>query len=212
MEDNIQLFKHPEFGKIRVVMIDGEPWFVGKDVAKALGYKKPENAVKQHVPDKFKGVTVLGTPGGTQKVVVIHEAGMYKLVMRSQIESAEKFSDWVCGDVLISIRKTGSYSVNKNTTDPLAVEHDNSLELLAKALLENVALEREKFNVENSEETKNFKKAQLLRELASAARDFYLRDSLVNYSAKLITGKNFIEGMLNTDEDAIVLKAPHTGR
>lgn len=98
------------------------------------------------------------------------------------------------------------------SVNPLAVEHDNSLELLAKALLENVALEREKFNVENSEETKNFKKAQLLRELASAARDFYLRDSLVNYSAKLITGKNFIEGMLNTDEDAIVLKAPHTGR
>ena len=102
----------------------------------------------------------------------------------------------------------------------------NSIELLAKALSENVAverdklaiererlaLEREKFNVENSEETKNFKKAQLLRELASAARDFYSRDSLVNYSAKLITGKNFIEGMLNTDEDAIALKAPHTGR
>lgn len=108
------------------------------------------------------------------------------------------------------------------SVNPLAVEHDNSLELLAKALLENVALERERlalerdklaiererlafereqFNIENSEETKNFKKAQLLRELASAARDFYLRDSLVNYSAKLITGKNFIEGMLNTDED-----------
>ena len=121
MENNIQLFKHPEFGKVRVVMIEGEPWFVGKDVAKALGYKKPENAVKQHVPDKYKLSHQIGDSGQKRNVTLINEAGMYKLVMRSKLESAEKFSDWVCGDVLILIRKTGSYSLNKNDRDPLAV-------------------------------------------------------------------------------------------
>ncbi len=150
MENNIQLFKHPEFGKVRVVMIEGEPWFVGKDVATALGYAKPADAIREHVPDKFKGVCEMETPGGKQKVVVINEAGMYKLVMRSKLESAEKFSDWVCGDVLISIRKTGSYSVNKNDRDPLAVKRDNSIELLAKAISELVAFERERLAANNN--------------------------------------------------------------
>ena len=195
MEDNIQLFEHEEFGEVRVVMIDGEPWLVGKDVATALGYTNPQKALRDHVPDKYKTVNDSFTVNGTAPIL-INEAGMYKLVMRSKLESAEKFSDWVCGEVLISIRKTGSYSVNKNTTDPLALEGERlALER------ERLALEREQFNVENSEETKNFKKAQLLRELASAARDFYLRDSLVNYSAKLITGENFIEETHDHDED-----------
>ena len=195
MEDNIQLFEHEEFGEVRVVMIDGEPWLVGKDVATALGYTNPQKALRDHVPDKYKTVNDSFTVNGTAPIL-INEAGMYKLVMRSKLESAEKFSDWVCGEVLISIRKTGSYSVNKNTTDPLALEGERlTLER------ERLALEREQFNVENSEETKNFKKAQLLRELASAARDFYLRDSLVNYSAKLITGENFIEETHDHDED-----------
>ena len=111
MENNVQLFDNEEFGIVRVVTINGEPWLVGKDVATALGYVKPTDAVRNHVPDKFKGVSVLETPGGKQNVVVINEAGMYKLVMRSKLESAEKFSDWVCEEVLPSIRKTGGYSV-----------------------------------------------------------------------------------------------------
>ena len=109
---NVQLFEHEEFGSVRVVIIDGEPWFVGKDVAIALGYKEPEKAIREHIPDKFKGVSVLDTPGGKQKVVVINEAGMYRLVFRSKLPAAEKFTDWVCEEVLPSIRKTGAYFVN----------------------------------------------------------------------------------------------------
>ena len=104
-------FSNAEFGNVRAMLIEGEPWFVGKDVATALGYKKPADAVRKHVPAKYKGVFKTETPGGKQDVTFIKEAGLYKLVMRSELESAEKFSDWVCEDVLPSIRKTGSYSV-----------------------------------------------------------------------------------------------------
>ena len=106
-------FSNAEFGNVRAMLIDGEPWFVGKDVAKALGYKNPRDALKNHVPDKYKkdGVAIRDSIGREQKPVLINEAGLYKLVMRSKLENAEKFSDWVCEDVLPSIRKTGSYSV-----------------------------------------------------------------------------------------------------
>ena len=178
MEHNVQLFEHEEFGSVRVVMIDGNPWFVGKDIAIALGYKEPEKAIREHIPDKFKGVSVLDTPGGKQKVVVISEAGMYRLVFRSKLPVAEKFTDWVCEEVLLSIRKTGTYSVV--SVDPLAIER------------EKLALEREKFNVENSEETKLFKRAQLLRDIASSSRDDVLRDKLIHEATKILMGDNFV--------------------
>ncbi len=106
---DLQIFDNPEFGKVRVVTIDDEPWLVGKDVATALGYANPRDALKKHVPDRFKRVSQIATPGGLQDTVVINEAGMYKLVMRSKLPNAEKFSDWTCEEVLPSIRKTGSY-------------------------------------------------------------------------------------------------------
>ena len=122
MSKEIQIFNHPEFGGVRVVELDGETFFVGNDVAIALGYSQPAKAVREHVPDKFKGVSEMDTPGGVQKVVVINEAGMYKLVMRSKLPNAEKFSDWVCEEVLPSIRKHGVYAtgdfLSKSIADP----------------------------------------------------------------------------------------------
>ena len=112
--NSLQIFDNPEFGKIRVIELNGEPWFVGRDVAFALGYAKPENALAAHVPDKYKkGTPIQGTLGGTQNMTVINEAGLYKLVMRSKLPNAEKFSDWTCEVVLPSIRKNGFY-VNPN--------------------------------------------------------------------------------------------------
>ena len=181
MEKAIQLFINEEFGEVRVVTIDSEPWLVGKDVAIALGYKEPEKAVREHVSDKFKGVSVLDTPGGKQKVVVINEAGMYKLVMRSKLESAEKFSDWVCEDVLPSIRKTGSYSVAP-------------VESLAKSISELAAVEREKLAVEREKlalARDNFATAQLLRDIASSSRDDVLRDKLIREATKILMGEDF---------------------
>lgn len=103
-------FSNAEFGNVRAMLIGGEPWFVGKDIATALGYKNPQKALRDHVPDKFKTVNETFTVNGTAPIL-INEAGMYKLVFRSKLENAEKFSDWVCEDVLPSIRKTGSYSL-----------------------------------------------------------------------------------------------------
>jgi len=109
---NVQLFEHEEFGSVRVVMIDGEPWFVGKDVAEALGYSNTKDALSKHVPDKHKRGSQIATPYGVQNFVVISEAGMYRLIFRSKLPAAEKFTDWVCEEVLPSIRKTGAYFVN----------------------------------------------------------------------------------------------------
>ena len=92
-------------------MIDEEPWFVGKDVAIALGHTNPERAIRKFVDDEDKGVTVLVTPGGQQEVTIINEPGVYSLVFASQTENAKQFKRWVTHDVLPSIRKKGYFSL-----------------------------------------------------------------------------------------------------
>lgn len=114
MSKEIQKFTNEEFSwEIRSILIDGEPWLVGKDVAIALGYTNPAKALADHVPNKYKlnneSLSSLGQRGGW----LINEAGLYKLIMRSKLPSAEKFSDWCCEEVLPSIRKTGKYEVNQ---------------------------------------------------------------------------------------------------
>lgn len=97
------------------LVIDGEPWFVGKDVAEALGYGKGKsiaNAVAKHVDGTDKGVTDLMTPGGIQKMVIINESGLYALIFGSKLESAKRFKRWVTAEVLPAIRKTGGYVRN----------------------------------------------------------------------------------------------------
>lgn len=103
-----QLFEFEEH-RVRTVVIGNEPYFVGKDVAAALGYSETAKAVRTHVPEKFRGVSVLDTPGGKQEMTVISEAGLYKLAFKSHAENAEKFTDWVASDVLPTIRKHGAY-------------------------------------------------------------------------------------------------------
>ncbi|MCI1985286.1 MAG: phage antirepressor [Lactobacillus sp.] len=107
---------------IRTVLVDDQPMFVGKDVAEVLGYSKPANAVNKYVPDKFKGVTKLMTPGGKQDFVVIAEPGLYKLVFKSEMPNSEEFTDWVAAEVLPTIRKHGAYmtpeTIEKTLTNP----------------------------------------------------------------------------------------------
>lgn len=95
---------------VRIIVRDGEPWFVASDVATALGYRDASNAAR-HLKDQQKGTHNLSTLGGDQKVTVITESGLYKLVLRSRKPEAEEFSDWVTGEVLPTIRKTGRYEV-----------------------------------------------------------------------------------------------------
>lgn len=111
--EQLTVYNNPEFGDVRIVGNDGEPLFVGRDVAIALGYSNPNDALAKHVPDKYKLVSQIAIAGQMRSVTLITEAGLYKLVMRSKLPNAEKFSDWVCEDVIPSIRKQGMY-INPN--------------------------------------------------------------------------------------------------
>lgn len=122
----LQIFNSEEFGDIRTVTIDNEPWFVGKDVAEALGYSNSRKALADHVHEDDKGVTKCDTLGGKQDLTIINESGLYALIFGSKLESAKRFKHWVTSEVLPSIRKTGSYQ----TAQP------QGKELLALAVLE----------------------------------------------------------------------------
>lgn len=95
--------------QIRVLTIEGEPWFVGKDVAEVLGYSNSRKAIADHVDSEDKGVTKCDTLGGTQKLTVINESGLYSLILGSKLPTAKKFKHWVTSEVLPTIRKHGAY-------------------------------------------------------------------------------------------------------
>ena len=107
--NNLQIFNNPEFGDIRTVKIDGEPWFVGKDIAEALGYEKPTDAVRKRVDYENRGISKMETPSGKQDMTIINESGLYSLILSSKLPNARKFKRWVTSEVLPAIRKTGHY-------------------------------------------------------------------------------------------------------
>lgn len=109
--NNIKIFENKEFGEIRTVMVDGVPWFVGKDVAGALGYANHRDALSKRVDEEDKGVAKCDTLGGNQEVVIINESGLYSMIFGSKLDSAKRFKHWVTSDVLPSIRQTGTYSI-----------------------------------------------------------------------------------------------------
>ena len=109
--NELQVFTNPEFGQVRTVTIEEEPWFVGKDVAVALGYESPRAAVSKKVDPEDKGVSEMETPSGKQQMTIINESGLYALIFGSKLESAKRFKHWVTHEVLPAIRKTGSYSI-----------------------------------------------------------------------------------------------------
>lgn len=107
--NELQIFNSEEFGDIRTVTIDNEPWFVGIDVAKSLGYANPKNAVPKHVSEEDKLNTQIEYAGQRREVTIINESGFYSLIFGSKLESAKRFKCWVTSEVLPAIRKTGSY-------------------------------------------------------------------------------------------------------
>ncbi len=109
MEHTIRIFENKEFGKVRTVVKGGEPWLVGKDVAKILEYKDTAKAIRTHVDSEDKGVSVLDTPGGQQKITIINESGFYSLVLSSKMPRAKEFRRWVTAEILPTIRRTGGY-------------------------------------------------------------------------------------------------------
>lgn len=137
--NELTIFENTEFGSIRAVEINGEPWFVGKDVAEALGYSNTRDALDRHVDIEDKN-TVVNPDGnrGNPNMTIINESGLYSLVLSSKLPSAKKFKRWVTSEVIPSIRKSGGYIAGQNELLPE--------ELMAKALLvaQQTLAEREK--------------------------------------------------------------------
>ena len=130
----IEIFKNPEFGEIRTVTVEGEPWFVGKDVADALGYGNPTKAVYDHVDEDDKKMgsqngdpSIKDSLGREQYPVFINESGLYSLVLSSKLPTAKKFKRWVTSEVLPAIRKTGGYIAGS--------ENMTEAEIMARAVL-----------------------------------------------------------------------------
>ena len=132
--NNLKVFNSEKFGELRTVTLNNEPWFVGKDVAEALGYKKPENAISNHVDDSDKTSTLIQGSGSNykSKAIIINESGMYALIFGSKLETAKKFKRWVTSEVLPAIRKEGVYLTDQKAYD-ITHNPDSLADLLLKA-------------------------------------------------------------------------------
>lgn len=128
METNLQIFENPEFGEIRSVMIDGEPWLVGKDVAMALGYSDTDQAIRRNVDEDDKLTRTFYGSGQNRNMTVINESGLYSLVMSSKLPTAKRFKRWVTSEVLPALRKTGTYTM------PKAEEPEDEFDTVCRAL------------------------------------------------------------------------------
>ena len=128
MENHMMIFKNPAFGEVRTIKGENNtPWFVGNDVAKALGYKNFRDALSRHVDEEDKGVVKHDTLGGSQNLAIINESGLYSLVLSSKLPQAKAFKRWVTSEVLPAIRKDGGYIATK--------ADDTPEEIMARALL-----------------------------------------------------------------------------
>ena len=107
--NEITVFNNDEFGSIRTVTIENEPWFVGKDVAEVLGYQNGSRDINRHVDDEDKLTHQISAAGQNRNMTLINESGLYSLILSSKLPNAKKFKRWVTSEVLPSIRKTGSY-------------------------------------------------------------------------------------------------------
>ena len=171
--ENLVKFENKDFGEIRTLTIANEPWFVGKDVAMALGYAKPENAIATHVDDEDKTTTLIQGTGSNykSKAVIINESGLYSLILSSKLPTAKKFKRWVTSEVLPAIRKTGEYKTQTATT-----QQDESKQDRAKSMLLNART----------------RQAKLWKELAEGATGTYA-EVCKTYAVNTLAGKDVLE-------------------
>lgn len=160
--NEVQIFNNEEFGQVRIVEIEGKPYFVGKDVANALGYSNPRDAILRHCKgvvkhDNFKE--------GGQLIALITEGDMYRLITHSKLESAERFGDWVFDEVLPAIRKHGIYATD-NVIDNILNNPDFGIQLLTKLKEERVArVEAERRNAILMHVNKTYTMTEIAKEL-----------------------------------------------
>ena len=182
MNSELKIFENEEFGRIRSVMVNNEPYFVGKDIAEALGYTNSRKAIQDHVDedDKLDGVTIRDAIGRNQLAVVINESGIYALIFGSKLPNAKRFKHWVTSEVLPSIRKHGAYMteqrieeiiLNPDTVIKLAQELKTEREEKRK-LAEKVEFDEPKVTFANS--VISSKSSILIRELAKLLKQNHI--------------------------------------
>ena len=140
MSTEIKIFKNEMFGEIRTLVNEkGETFFVGKDVAEALGYSNTRKALQDHVDDEDKGVTKRDTLGGIQQMVVINESGLYSLVLSSKLPQAKEFKRWITSEVLPQIRQTGGYIPTTNPRTGEVLTESEMVEAANKIVARTIA-------------------------------------------------------------------------
>lgn len=177
----LQIFKNPEFGEVRTIMKEKEPWFVGKDITQILGYSNSRKAIVDHVDEDDKGVKKCDTLGGKQDLTIINESGLYSLILSSKLPTAKKFKRWVTSDVLPQIRKTGGYiSLEKGDSDEA---------IMAKALLiaQNTIAKKDKLLKRQSLELES--KNKFIRQIALSQNSLLVRNV-----AKIASKNNIMIG------------------
>ncbi len=158
--NELQIFNSFEYGTIRTLQINNEPWFVAKDITDRLGFANGRKAVIDHVDEEDKGVTKCDTLGGSQNLTIINESGLYSLVLSSTLASAKKFRRWITAEVIPEIRKTGGYQV--------PMDYASALEALAKEVRE-----KEQIAAENAE---MLPKARFYDAVSSSEESILVRD------------------------------------
>ena len=165
----LQIFNNPEFGEIRTTVIDGEPWFVGKDVADILGYQNGSRDINRHVEEEDRQNYQNGTFESPRGMTIINESGLYSLVLSSKLPTAKKFKRWVTSEVLPTIRKTGSYSVKQ-------AEQDKTREMRAEAMLRNSIS----------------KQAKMMMEIAKMSHIKAYQDVMMAKAGNILAGENIL--------------------
>lgn len=177
----VEVFQFPVTGaRVRTTVIDGEPWFVAADVCAVLGYGDGgARSVVGRLPERMRGVTEFNTPGGTQRLTIINEAGVYRLVMRSTLPGAEEFQDWLAEEVVPSIRRTGQYG----SAVALPVSYADALRELAATV--------ERAEVAQLALQAAAPKAEAWDVLASATGDYSVREAayILNRDPAVSTGQ-----------------------
>lgn len=175
--NNIQVFKNSEFGTVRTVEVDREPFFVGKDVAEILGYSNPQKAIRDHVDEEDKTLNESFTVNGTM-AVLINESGLYSLVLSSKLPTAKRFKRWVTSEVLPAIRKTGGYIGG--------AENMTEAEIMARAvLIGQRTIEEQKRKIDNLQNEIDVNRPKVL--FADAVSDSHT-SILVGELAKILRG------------------------
>lgn len=171
--NDLQIFNSPEFGEIRTIEKDGEPWFVGKDVAAALGYERPTKAILDHVDDEDKDeVPIQDSIGRSQNTPIINESGLYSLVLSSKLPGAKQFKRWITSEVIPSIRKHGAY-MTPDKLEEVLLKPDTLIQLAQnlkaeqeKRMALEVKMEEQKPKVLFAESVEAAKTSILIGELA----------------------------------------------